>query len=132
MRPHQTILVVDDDPSIRFILNQMLEQRGYKVIAVEGGDDAWNYLLDSLDKVEALPELIICDLNMRPQMSGMEFALKKKNHPDLKDIPLIIFTGEVNVATVEGCVFTLKKGETPVNKFMWLISSVILNSQKCG
>jgi PleD family two-component response regulator len=60
------ILVVDDEPSIRDAVREILEGRGYEVLTAADGLDG----LQALSK--SLPDLIISDLNM-PRMSGFEF-----------------------------------------------------------
>ena len=60
------ILVVEDEPSIREILEFLLTSAGYDVATAKDGFDALLHLKRSL------PDVIISDLNM-PQMSGFEF-----------------------------------------------------------
>jgi len=60
------ILVVDDEPSIRGAVREILESQGYEVLTAADGLDG----LHALSK--SLPDLIISDLNM-PRMSGFEF-----------------------------------------------------------
>ena len=62
------ILVVDDEPSIRETVRQILESGGYEVLTAADGLDG----LHALSK--SLPDLIISDLNM-PRMSGFEFLV---------------------------------------------------------
>jgi CheY-like chemotaxis protein len=64
--PTHSILVVDDEPSIRATIAMLLADEGCEVSTAVDGFDA---LLQMKSKI---PELIISDLNM-PQMSGFEF-----------------------------------------------------------
>jgi CheY-like chemotaxis protein len=60
------ILVVDDEPCIRDVFEELLQREGYEVATAEDGFDAL------LKLRQFLPDLIISDLNM-PRMSGFEF-----------------------------------------------------------
>ncbi|MFC2071836.1 sigma-54-dependent transcriptional regulator [Chloroflexota bacterium] len=59
------VLVVDDDKSIRNVVQRILEEVGYDVVTAANGQEA-------LDKVSQLmPEAVVLDIKM-PGMSGME------------------------------------------------------------
>ena len=76
------ILVVDDEPSIREALWEILESRGYEVLTAADGLDG----LHALSK--SLPDLIISDLNM-PRMSGFEFlAIVRQRFPHIATIAI--------------------------------------------
>lgn len=76
------ILVVDDEPSICEIAEQVLEGEGYKVLTAKDGVDGVNALSKSL------PDLIISDLNM-PRMSGFEFlAVVRERFPHIATIAM--------------------------------------------
>jgi len=77
----KSILVIDDDESMRDLLADAFESFGYGVVAAVDGRDA----LDILNEVPF--DLVICDLAM-PRISGREFL--KKVNPCL---PVIIITG---------------------------------------
>ena len=64
--PKDRILVVDDERTVRVILAMLLRSAGYEVATAEDGFDAL------LQLKHAVPDVIICDLNM-PKMSGFEF-----------------------------------------------------------
>jgi len=74
------ILVVDDEPSIRGAVREILESQGYEVLTAADGLDG----LHALSK--SLPDLIISDLNM-PRMSGFEFlAIVRARFPHIATI----------------------------------------------
>ncbi|MGH9346044.1 MAG: response regulator [Vicinamibacterales bacterium] len=64
----ETILVVEDDPSVRALAATVLRHRGYSVVDVGSGDDAIAQLEHGL-----LPDLLLCDLVM-PGMNGHQVA----------------------------------------------------------
>jgi DNA-binding response OmpR family regulator len=77
-----TILVVDDEPSIREVLSIYLEQAGYDVVIASDGQAA-------LEAVERrLPDLVVLDL-MLPKVDGLEITrqLRAKG-----DIPIIMLS----------------------------------------
>ncbi|MGQ9603881.1 MAG: response regulator [bacterium] len=78
------ILVVDDQDSMRLLLQDMLEEIGYQVSLAEGGIQALRMLEESQF------DLVLSDLNM-PEIDG-EALLKeiKTRHPSL---PVVIITG---------------------------------------
>lgn len=83
MMKDQTILVVDDEESIRFLYREELEEEGYTVITAADGEEA-------LRKVRKdKPDLITLDIRM-PGMDGIE-VLHKIREMD-KDIPVIMST----------------------------------------
>ncbi len=79
----RTILVVDDEESIRFLYREELEEEGYRVITAADGEEA-------LRKVRRdKPDLITLDIRM-PGMDGIE-VLHRIREMD-KEIPVIMST----------------------------------------
>ena len=84
------ILIIDDDPNIRFFLSEFLESQGFSCDTAENGKRA----LGELNRQRF--DLVITDLNM-PLMDGLEFISKlKKNADGSSSIPVIMLTGDVN------------------------------------
>ncbi|HEX6560383.1 MAG TPA: response regulator [Longimicrobiales bacterium] len=81
----QTILVVDDDPNSLDIVRTFLESRGYTVATAADGKDA----LAKLEEVH--PALMLLDV-MMPGMDGWEVARVVKNHPNFRDVRVIMLT----------------------------------------
>ncbi len=80
-----TILVVDDDDSIRSLLNQELSDAGYLIDQAVNGKEA-------LEKIRRnRPDLIILDV-MMPEMNGFDVAAILKNDPQTMDIPIIVLS----------------------------------------
>jgi len=79
----RTVLVCDDDPSIRSVIAELLTQRGYQVMVAGSGREA-------LERATAAPPAaILLDLIM-PGMSGWEVMTALKAQPQTRDIPIII------------------------------------------
>jgi twitching motility two-component system response regulator PilH len=77
------ILIVDDSPTERHVLNDMLTKSGYEVVASDNGEDA-------ILKAKSLkPDLILMDVVM-PGLNGFQ-ATRLITHEDrTKHIPVII------------------------------------------
>ena len=79
------VLVVDDDDSIRSLLQQELSDAGYLVDQASNGKEA----LEAVRKNK--PNLIILDI-MMPEMNGFDVAAVLKNDPQTMDIPIIVLS----------------------------------------
>jgi DNA-binding response OmpR family regulator len=82
---NDAILVVDDDPNSLDIVRTFLESRSYTVFTAIDGKDA----LAKLEEVR--PALMLLDV-MMPGMDGWEVARVVKNHPNFKDVRVIMLT----------------------------------------
>ena len=80
-----TILVVDDTPANLKLLQEMLQSKGYRVLASPDGKTALNAAAKSL------PDLILLDINM-PEMNGFEVCERLKANELLKDIPILFIS----------------------------------------
>jgi CheY-like chemotaxis protein len=80
-----SILIVDDDESIRELLRLHLSAAGYEVNVAPDGIAAGYMVLRST------PDLILCDVSM-PHMDGFEFIAALKADKGLPYIPVIFLT----------------------------------------
>lgn len=82
-QPGRLVLVVEDDDSIRHVITDVLEDRGFRVIGSTNGAEA----LDRLDVVR--PDAMVLDLLM-PVMHGWDFmeSYPKKTGGDT--IPIVV------------------------------------------
>lgn len=94
-----TILVVDDEPSIRMGLAATIRRYGYEVITAVNGDDGF------LKARHFLPDLIVSDV-MMPGLNGFEMRQQMSADPLLVSIPFIFLTArttnEDRVAGIRG------------------------------
>jgi len=81
----KTVLVVDDEASIRELLRQELEAKGYNVREAPDGREA----LAEVKKER--PDLIILDV-MMPELSGFDVAAVLRNDPETFNIPIVILS----------------------------------------
>jgi DNA-binding response OmpR family regulator len=81
----QTILAVDDDDSILRLMEQILQQRKYRVLTARTGREA-------LAKVrEAMPDLVILD-GMLPEVHGFEICRQLKTSERFRHIPVLMIS----------------------------------------
>jgi len=99
-----SVLIVDDDESVRDYLRILLEQAGYSVIAVADGQLALAYLA----RVRA--DVILLDL-MMPVVDGWTFAEAVRADQALGRIPIIVFSAAGD-PRLPGAVATLIKPST--------------------
>lgn len=83
----KTILVVEDDPTMRELLKLHLTTAGYAVRTARDGIEAGHAVLG------LTPDLIITDVRM-PNMSGFELVEALRQDPSLAAIPVIFLTIE--------------------------------------
>lgn len=81
------ILVIDDDPSVHFIITPVLSKEGYTVISAKHGEHGLHLALDER------PDLIILDVIM-PGIKGRELCAKIKSYEVLKSIPVVFLTAK--------------------------------------
>ena len=86
-KPAKTVMVVDDEPDIVFVLTMALQKHGYRTEEASNGAEA-------LEKIQAnAPDAVVMDI-MMPKMDGGSTNMKLKEDPRTASIPVIIITGK--------------------------------------
>ncbi len=84
------ILIVDDDPDFVEATKIVLEKKNYAVSSAANGDEG-------LAKVEEeKPDLVILDVMMSSILDGLSMNRKLREHPELKDVPVVMVTSIAN------------------------------------
>lgn len=83
----ETVLVVDDDPSVRRLCTEILSRKGYNTIDASNGEDALRVFKTLNDSP---PQLVVTDVEM-PRMGGVE--LSSKLHDSYPNIKLLFISG---------------------------------------
>ena len=78
-----SVLVVDDEESMRHMLSIILKKEGYDIVCAEGGEQA----LKILGKDEF--DFVICDIKM-PGVDGVDFLKRLKTEQDIISQPTIV------------------------------------------
>ena len=94
-----TILVIDDDPAARDIMQRFLSQEGFNAIAVASGEEGLN-----LARTQS-PAAILLDVKM-PDLNGWEVLSRLKSDAELANIPVMMVTcvDDQPLASVLGAV----------------------------
>jgi len=80
-----SILVVDDDPLIRTLIEHKLRQRGFEVTSAESGEEGLR------QAAAKRPDLIVLDA-MMPELDGFEVLRRLKQDAGTAGIPVIMLT----------------------------------------
>jgi CheY-like chemotaxis protein len=86
------VLVIDDEPDVRWLVRRLLEFDGYEVVV---SDDGVRGLAAAQQQ---RPDAIVLDL-MMPMMDGYEVLAGLKTDPRTADVPVVILTAVATVAT---------------------------------
>lgn len=98
MSEKKTVLVIDDDDSLRRVIEYTLDEAGYKVLTASDGTEGLKLFAD------ALPSVVLTDIQM-PGVSGYEVLHSiRASHPEVRVIIVTAF------GTVEQAVDAMKDG----------------------
>lgn len=82
------VLVIDDTPEIRMIIEETLNMFGFETVLAEDGENGVRMAR------EHLPDLIICDVQM-PKLDGFGTLTQLREHESTATIPFMFLTGQV-------------------------------------
>ncbi len=94
-----TVLVVDDDPVSRQIIEMTLDRRKHPVESVSSAKEA----IDKL-KTEAGFTLVITDLDLPGQMTGLQFVKFLPTDPRWRNLPVMVCTSKADEETVKQAI----------------------------
>ncbi|MGB3122394.1 MAG: EAL domain-containing response regulator [Pseudomonas sp.] len=80
-----TLLIVDDEPQVRKLLETLLQHEGYQTLCASSGEEALQLV------AQRPPDLILLDV-MMPGMDGYEVASQLKNDATTASIPIIMLS----------------------------------------
>jgi DNA-binding response OmpR family regulator len=87
---NKKVLIVDDEPHIRLLMAQTLEEledEGVEVLIAENGEEA----IETIQTEK--PDLVFLDV-MMPKMNGFDVCYAVKNNLDIKDVYIIMLTAK--------------------------------------
>ena len=98
------ILVIEDDPEVRELLELVLKADGHGAVTAQDGVAA----LELVAREKVQPDLILADYNLPRGMNGLQ-AANKLGETLHRQIPFIILTGDISTGTLrdiagQGCV----------------------------
>ena len=90
----RNIMVVDDEPDIRNLVQEILEDEGFEVAVAEDAVRA-RKLIGTFQ-----PDLILLDI-MLPEASGLDLCQMLKNDPRYARIPIVIISAKTQLEDVD-------------------------------
>jgi DNA-binding response OmpR family regulator len=87
------ILVVEDQDSIRRMIEALVSARGHKVVAVGTGAKALEMVIQST------PDIVLLDLHLPGQYDGFDVCKKLRASPSTKDVPVVIISARDDAPT---------------------------------
>lgn len=109
----QTVLIADDEPSMRLLVHATIESDDYKVVEAVDGAEAWRMIK------EQKPSLVLLDVQM-PGRTGLEVLALLKGDPELAGTRVILLTSKAQETDIEkgliaGADFYLTKPFSPLD-----------------
>jgi len=83
------VLVVEDTPELRSLLEVRLRQSGYLVVSADSGEEALRVLAE-----KGPPDVAVLDVTM-PGMSGLDLHARLREDPSLATIPVIFLSARI-------------------------------------
>jgi len=88
------ILIVDDSRTNVVLLEEVLEEHGFKTKMAASGTDAWNCVKRNS------PRLMLLDLHL-PGLTGADLLKRMKGEQIFRDVPVIIMSASGDRQTIE-------------------------------
>jgi CheY-like chemotaxis protein len=100
------VLIVDDEPDVQRGLREMLELAGFPVRVASNGSEALDLIGDGV-----LPGLVLVDLRM-PVMSGWELVEVLRGDTELRKLPLVVLSADLDGRRLDVTAFLSKPVQT--------------------
>ena len=109
----RTVLIADDEPSMRLLVHATIESDDYKVVEAADGMEAWAMIQ------QYKPSLVLLDVQM-PGRSGLEVLRSVRADPSLLATRVILLTSkaqehDVEAGLIAGADFYLTKPFSPLD-----------------
>jgi CheY-like chemotaxis protein len=117
----KTVLLAEDDSSVRRFLEIMLRRAGYTVISVEDGAKALQKSLENS------VDIAVFDAVM-PNLTGYELCRIFRQHPKLQNIPIVILSGLETQTASEADAYIVKTSK--MQKELLQVLTTLLNAKK--
>src|SRR5207237_8590848 len=88
-RKSQTILIVDDEPSIRLLFRSALQALPARILEADNGLEAMSLI------EQEQPDLVVTDYAM-PDSAGLEVCHQIPERPDLPQHKIVLITGQAS------------------------------------
>lgn len=86
------ILIVDDEPDVRFVLKMAFQSAGHLIVEAHHGVAALERVKDSR------PDLVVTDV-MMPVLDGLELIRRLRSDPGTAAIPILVLSSRATAAS---------------------------------
>jgi CheY-like chemotaxis protein len=124
-----TVLVIEDETSVRSALNRLLKLRGIGSSMVATGNDALTLVTQGMR-----PDLVLSDYNLRGSMNGVE-TIKALRSALAWNVPGIVMTGDIQSKTIEAIAaqdVSVVIKPFPAEELLQLMTRLQGSSVPCG
>lgn len=91
--PRKTVLIADDEPSLRLLVNATIASDQILVLEAADGDTAWSLI------EQHQPDLVFLDVQM-PGQTGVELTRRIRSDPSLTKTRIVILTSKAQATDV--------------------------------
>jgi len=114
----KTVLVVDDEPVLRVLLREILQDEGYTVIDAADGRS----MLELLQGVH--PDLVLMDV-MMPGVDGREAYQALRSRTDLPDLPVVMMSAAVLPTKLDPSIAAFLRKPFDLTELIELVAHLI-------
>lgn len=114
----KTVLVVDDEPVLRVLVREILQDEGYAVIDAADGRS----MLELLQGVH--PDLVLMDV-MMPGVDGREAYQALRARSDLPDLPVIMMSAAVQPSKLDPSISAFLRKPFDLTELVGLVAQLI-------
>ncbi len=90
-----SILIVEDDPAVRDLLELLLRSTGYRTMAASDGEEA----IDLVARADVQPDIVIADHNLPRGLTGLQVMARLREMLG-HDLPALMLTGDISTETI--------------------------------
>ena len=114
----KTVLVVDDEPVLRFLMREILQDEGYAVIDAADGKT----MLELLQGVQ--PDLVLMDV-MMPGVDGREAYQALRSRADVPDLPVVMMSAAVQPGQLDPSIAAFLRKPFDLTELVELVAHLI-------
>ncbi|MGA3000782.1 MAG: chemotaxis protein CheB [Acetobacteraceae bacterium] len=93
--PDGLVLIIEDDPALRYSLDALMRADGYRTAAVADGDAAIEFAATA----PAQPDIVIVDINLPRGLTGLQVMARLRELAG-HDLPALVLTGDISTETL--------------------------------
>src|SRR5918993_4498933 len=114
----KTVLVVDDEPVLRAIMREILNEEGYTVIEATDG----RVMLEILARER--PDLVLMDV-MMPGVDGREAYRQLRSRPEHRDVPVVMMSAAIQPHGLDPSIAGYMAKPFDITELVDLVASLI-------